>query len=419
MGKTIVEKILEAHSGKQVSAGEIVLANIDFAMAQDGTAPLVIQAFESLEGKDVWNPEKAAFVIDHNSPSPNCGVASLHQMMREFVSKHNIRIFEVGEGVCHVLIPENGLVKCGNLVLGADSHTTTYGALNIMACGVGSTDLAISLLTGKNWLKVPETMRVIFKGILPLGVFAKDMALMMVGKITAKGGIYRALEITGETIYSLDMAGRFTICNMSTEVGAKCGIMEADEKTREYLENAGVQQFQPVLPDSDAQYIEEISLDVSNLQPQVAKPHTVDNVVDVNEVEGIPVRQAFIGTCTNGRVEDFEVAARILEGNPVHKDVRLICTPGSRKIYLECLKKGIIEILVKSGACVTNPGCGPCVGTHQGVPADSEAVISTANRNFKGRMGNPNAFIYLASPATVAASSVKGCIADPRKFFDK
>ena len=417
MGQTIAEKILSGHSKKEVKAGEIILAEVDFLMAQDGTAPLVIKSFENIGSNKVFDPGKAVFVIDHNSPSPNQGVSSLHKMMREFTSKYGIRIFDVGEGVCHILLPEKGLVKCGNLVLGADSHTPTYGALNAMACGVGSTDLAIALSTGKLWFKVPSSIKVTVTGEIPSGEFAKDIALYMVKNLTSKGAIYKSVEIKGEAITSLSMESRFTICNLTTEVGAKCGIMEADGKTISWLKEHNVENCEPVFPDNDAEYEEEINLDISNLSPQIAKPHAVDNVFDIQEIENTTIHQAFIGTCTNGREKDFEIAAKILKEKKVHPKVRLTCTPGSRKIYLECLRKGYLEILAEAGACITNPGCGPCVGTHQGVPSDGENVISTANRNFKGRMGNQNAFIYLASPATVAASAIEGKITDPRKYL--
>ena len=417
MGKTIAEKIISSHSGKDVKSGDIVIAKPDFLMAQDGTAPLVISAFEKFSDKKIAFPEKATFVIDHNSPSPNQGVSSLHKLMRDFVKKYKIGLFEVGEGVCHILLPERGLVKCGDLVFGADSHTPTYGALNAMSIGIGSTDLAIALYTGHLWLKVPETIKIVFDGKLPSGVFAKDIALYMVKKLTARGAVYKSVEIKGKAIDNLSIDGRFTICNLTTEIGAKCGIMEFDEKTEKYLKERGHKDLEPVFPDEDAEYEKIYNFDVSNLSPQVAKPHTVDNVSDINEVEGIEIHQGFIGTCTNGRVEDFEIASRILDGKKVKKGVRLICTPGSRKIYIECLKKGYIEKLVEAGGVITNPGCGPCVGTHQGIPSDGENVISTANRNFKGRMGNQNAFIYLASPATVAASVIEGKITDPRKYL--
>lgn len=417
MGQTIAEKILSSHSGKKVCAGDIAIAKVDYVMAQDGTAPLVIKAFEQFNAGKVFNRNKAVFVIDHNSPSQSQGVSALHKMMRDFTARYGINLFDIGEGVCHVLLPEKGLVKCGDLVLGADSHTPTYGALNAMSSGVGSTDLAIALLTGSLWFRVPRTIKVAVNGRMPKGVFGKDVALSIVKTLTAEGALYKSVEITGETIKTLSMEARFTICNLTTEVGAKCGIMQADEKTKKWLGGHGVKNCKPVFPDRDAVYEREAEINVSKLSPQVAKPHTVDNVADVETVKGIPVQQAFIGTCTNGRTEDFEVASKILKGKKVGKGVRLICSPGSRKIYLECMQKGYIQVITQAGGCVTNPGCGPCVGTHQGIPSDGENVISTANRNFKGRMGNQNAFIYLASPATVAASSIEGKIADPRKYL--
>lgn len=419
MGQTIAEKILSSHAGKQVFAGEICLAKVDFLMAQDGTAPLVIKAFEELEGNKIFDPERVCFVFDHSAPSPNMGVSSLHKLMRDFIQKYGIKKMEIGEGVCHVLMPEKGFLRPGQLVLGADSHTPTYGALNLVSCGVGSTDLAIAMLTGKQWFRVPYSTKLVYHGKLKKGVFAKDMGLLMVKTLTAQGAVYQSVEIAGPAIKNLSMDGRFTIANLVTEVGGKNCVMEYDNKTEKFLKGfvGENETINPVFADHDAIYSNIVELDVSKLVPLVAKPHTVDNVSPVEELRGTTINQAFIGTCTNGRLEDLAIAAKILEGRKVHKDVRTIVTPGSRKIYLEAMKKGYIKIFVESGCCVTNPGCGPCVGTHQGVPSDGEIVISTANRNFKGRMGNPNAFIYLASPATVAASAIKGEISDPREFL--
>ncbi len=419
MGQTIAEKILSSHSGKKVFAGEITLAKVDFLMAQDGTAPLVIKAFEQFGTEKVFNPGKAAFVIDHNSPSQSQGVSALHKMMRDFARRYGIKLFDIGEGVCHILLPEKGLVGCGDLVLGADSHTPTYGALNVMSCGVGSTDLAIALLTGSQWFRVPQTIKIILKGKRQKGIYGKDIALYIVKTLTAEGATYKSVEIKGPAVKDITMSERFTLCNLMTEVGAKCGIMEADKRTERWLREHNVKRYKAVFPDKDAIYEREVEIDIAKISPQVAKPHTVDNVSDIEEVAGIEIQQAFIGTCTNGRTEDFAIAASILNGRKVKKGVRLICTPGSRAIYLECLKKGYIQTIIEAGGCVTNPGCGPCVGTHQGIPSDGENVISTANRNFKGRMGNQNAFIYLASPATVAASCLEGKITDPRKYLKK
>ncbi|HOL66089.1 MAG TPA: 3-isopropylmalate dehydratase large subunit [bacterium] len=416
MKQTIAEKILSAHAGKPVKAGEIVLAEVDFLMAQDGTAPLVIKAFESLNPGRMARPQRVALVIDHNSPSPSQGVSALHALMRDFAAKWGLRLFDIGEGICHVLVPESGFVSCGSLILGADSHTPTYGALNAMACGVGSTDLAIALMTGRSWFRVPATVRVTCQNSLREGVYAKDLALAIVKRLTAQGAIYRSVEIQGQAISALSMDGRFTICNLMAEVGAKCAVMTADETTLAWLKEHGASPGNPVVGDDGAEYEKEVVIEAGTLPPQIARPHAVDNVVDVTEVAGLPIQQAFIGTCTNGRVEDLAVAAKILTRRKISPGVRLICTPGSRRILLECLRKGYLETLISAGACVTNPGCGPCVGTHQGIPAYGEVVISTANRNFKGRMGNQNASIYLASPATVAASAITGVITDPREF---
>ncbi|MFA5645865.1 MAG: 3-isopropylmalate dehydratase large subunit [Candidatus Ratteibacteria bacterium] len=418
MGQTIAEKILSTHAGKKVFAGDICLAEIDFLMAQDGTAPLVITAFEDLKAEKVFNKDRVYFVFDHSAPSPNMGVSSLHHLMRSFVARHGIQKMDIGEGVCHVLVPEKGLVFPGQLVLGADSHTPTYGALNLMSCGVGSTDLAIALATGKQWFKVPSSIRLDFEGTLPNGVCAKDMGLLMVQTLRASGAIYQCVEFGGFALSSIPMEGRFTIANLVTEVGAKCGIMEYDDTVASYLKDFSLpESSSPVKPDSDATYTAKKVLDISTLVPLVAKPHTVDNVVEVGELSNVKIQQAFIGTCTNGRLNDMRSAAAVLKGRKVSPDVRVIVTPGSRTIYLESLREGLIETFIESGCCVTNPGCGPCVGTHQGIPSDGENVISTANRNFKGRMGNPNAFIYLASPATVAASALKGSISDPREYL--
>ncbi|MCL5408930.1 MAG: 3-isopropylmalate dehydratase large subunit [Candidatus Omnitrophica bacterium] len=418
MGQTIAEKILSFHSGKKLESGDICIANVDFVMGQDGTTPLVIEAFKNLGAKQIFDCEKTCFVFDHSAPSPNMGVSALHKLMRDFISNHKIQKMEIGEGICHVLVPEKGFLKPGNLVVGADSHTPTYGALNILSCGMGSTDIAIALMTGKQWFKVPRTTKVVFEGKLPFGVYAKDLGLLMVKTITASGAIYHSLEITGDTIAALSMDGRFTIANLVTEVGGKTCCMEYDKKVEEYLKPFySPESLNPVFSDKDAKYDNEIHLNIENLNPLVAKPHTVDNVDQAQHFKGTKINQAFIGTCTNGRIEDLEIVAGILKGKKVNPDVRTIITPGSRKIFLEALEKGFIKIFLESGCCVTNPGCGACVGTHQGIPSDNDVVISTANRNFKGRMGNPNAFIYLASPATVAASAITGEITDPRNFL--
>lgn len=418
MGKTIAEKILSKKSGQDAWANDLVLASLDFMMGQDGTAPLAIKVFEEMGGQKVAAPEKVAFVIDHNAPSPVEGVSALHKVMREFAQKHGITLYDVGEGVCHQLLPEKGHVGPGSLVIGADSHTCTYGALNAFSTGVGSTDLAAALISGKMWFKVPETIRFVCHGQLPPGVYAKDLILYLIGQVTADGATYMAAEYAGEAIEALSIEGRFTIANMAVEMGAKAGLMEADEKVWAWLKDNGISgDFEAVKPDPDAHYAAVKEYDVSTLEPQVAKPHRVDNVAPVSEVAGTPIQQAFLGTCTNGRLEDLRIAAQIIKGRKIHPRVRLIVAPASRKVFLEAMNEGIIQQLVEAGAAVVTPGCGPCVGTHNGVPSDGENVISTANRNFRGRMGNRNAFIYLASPATVAASALAGEIADPREFL--
>ena len=416
-GKTIAEKIFSAHSGSDATAGDIVVADIDFVMGQDGTTPLAIRALESMGVDEVFDPAKVAVVMDHSSPSPIEGVSALHTMMREFGKKTGAKVYDVGCGVCHQLIPEAGHVVPGDLMVGCDSHTCTYGAVNVFSTGVGSTDGAAAMASGKLWFKVPETMKVTYSGELEPGVFSKDLVLALAGQIGADGATYMALEFHGPVIDALSVDARMTISNMAIEVGAKAGLMRADEKTLAWYEGRGDRAPQPVDPDADAVYAEEITLDASVMGPQVAKPHAVDNVSPIEEVDGTPIAQGYIGTCTNGRLEDLEVAASILRGRTVHPDVRLIVAPASKQIFLDAMEAGYVRDLVEAGAVFVTPGCGPCVGTHNGVPSDGENVISTANRNFKGRMGNSNAFIYLGSPATVAASVIEGVITDPRKYF--
>jgi 3-isopropylmalate/(R)-2-methylmalate dehydratase large subunit len=417
MGKTIAEKILSQHAHRSLSAGDLSICDVDFCFGQDGTSLLIIEAFERLGKKTVFGKEKFAMVIDHNAPSPNASVSQIHKRMRDFARKFKVSLYDVGCGVCHQVIPESGHVSCGDLVIGADSHTCTYGALGAFATGVGSTDLAITLASGKNWFKVPESIKIIIKGKLPKGVYAKDVILYIIGKLGADGCTYKAVEFYGETVDSFSIESRFTIANMGVEMGAKVAIFPPDEKTKNWLKQHQIRRYRAVYADKQAKYIKEEEFDVSQMEPVVAKPHTVDNVAPISELEGKPINQAFLGTCTNGRVEDLRIAAQILDGKKVAPQVKLIIAPCSRLVYLEAMQKGIISTLISCGATILSPGCGPCVGTHQGIPGDGEIVISTANRNFKGRMGNPSAFIYLASPATVAASSVTGKITDPRKFL--
>ena len=416
-GKTVAEKIFSAHSGTDAYAGDIVVADVDFVMGQDGTTPLAIRALENMGVDEVFDPARVAVVMDHSSPSPIEGVSALHTMMREFGKKTGAKVYDVGCGVCHQLIPEAGHVVPGDLMVGCDSHTCTYGAVNVFSTGVGSTDGAAAMASGKLWFKVPDTMKVTYTGELRPGVFSKDLILALAGKIGADGATYMALEFHGPVIDALSVDARMTISNMAIEVGAKAGLMRADAKTLAWYEGRGDRAPQPVDPDADAVYASELVLDASAVGPQVAKPHAVDNVSPIEEVAGTPIAQGYIGTCTNGRLEDLEIAASILRGRKVHPDVRLIIAPASKQILLDAMEAGYIRDLVEAGAVMVSPGCGPCVGTHNGVPSDGENVISTANRNFKGRMGNSNAFIYLGSPAAVAASVIEGVITDPRQYF--
>jgi homoaconitate hydratase family protein/3-isopropylmalate dehydratase, large subunit len=417
LSKTIAEKILSAKSGQDARANDIVVANLDFVMGQDGTSGLAIQAFEAMQASKVFDPSRIAMVIDHSAPSPLQGVSALHHQIRVFANEQQINLYDIGDGVCHQLLPEQGHVVPGDLVIGADSHTCTYGAINVFSTGVGSTDLAAGLVSGKLWFKVPETFKFIVNGKLPPGVYSKDLILYLIGDVTADGATYMAAEYVGEAIDALSVEARFTISNMAIEMGAKCGLMNADQKTMDWVKEHSSRPFAPVAADPDAVYAKVKEYDVSKLEPQVAKPHTVDNVSPISEVAGTPIQQGVIGTCTNGRLEDLRIAAGILKGRHIAKNTRLVVAPSSRRVMIEAMREGLIETFIEAGAAVVTPGCGPCVGTHNGVPSDGENVISTANRNFKGRMGNPTSFIYLGSPATVAASVLYGKISDPREFI--
>jgi 3-isopropylmalate/(R)-2-methylmalate dehydratase large subunit len=414
MGKTIAEKILSNHSGKDLRAGDVAVCDVDFCFGQDGTSSIIIDSFKKLGASKAFDKSKFYMIIDHSAPSPNIGVSAIHKKMRDFAGTYQVGMYDIGCGVCHQLVPQKGHVTCGDLVLGADSHTCTYGAINVFSTGVGSTDLAITLASGKNWFKVPETMKIVVSGKLPKGVYSKDIILHIAKDVGANGATYRAVEFYGDAISALSVDGRFTISNMAVEIGAKIGIMEADAKVIKWVREHSRKEPKPVRADLDAKYVSVKKYDVSKLVPQVARPHTVDNVADVTDLADVKIDQAFVGTCTNGRLEDLEAAAAILKGRTVHPGVKFIVAPASQEIYLAAMKRGLVETFVKSGCIVVAPGCGPCVGTHNGVLADGEAAISTANRNFKGRMGNPNSFIYLASPATVAASALTGRISDPR-----
>lgn len=412
MGQTIIEKIISKHSGKKNFAGDLTIVDVDCLMASDTTAPLAIKAFEKMGGKQIWDPSKMVLVIDHASPAPNQRIASLHDLMREFASQQNIKLYDVGDGICHQLMIENHHVKPGQLILGADSHTCLYGAIGAFSTGVGSTDLAGAMLTGKTWIKVPETILIEINGELQQGVSAKDIVLYVVGKIGIQGATYDAIEYTGTTIENLSLDSRMTIASMSIEMGAKAGILHTTNLNLPY-------EFEHILPDPDATYKRKISIDAAQITPQVAIPHSPDNVKSVEEVEEIVIHQAFIGSCTNGRLEDLHAAARVLKGKKIHPNVRLLIAPASRKVFLEALADGTVEILTEAGATFLPSGCGPCVGTHLGVPGNNEVIVSSTNRNFQGRMGNRNAQIYLGSPAFVAAAALNGKITNPKKYFEE
>jgi len=413
MGKTIAEKILSAHAGRDLVAGDFALCRVDFTFGQDGTSSIIIDRVKELGLTGL--KAKFCMVIDHSAPSPSEGVSRVHKKMRAFAGQFKVNLFDIGCGVCHQVIPESGEILPGDLVIGADSHTCTYGALGVFATGVGSTDLTIALATGKNWFKVPETVKIVVKGRIPKGIYAKDIIIHIIGKIGADGATYKAVEFCGPVIDRLDIDARLCMCNMAVEMGAKAGFMPQDAKTLAWLKPRVKKgkKIKTVAADKDAKYESVLEFDISKLKPQVSMPHTVDNVNTAGNLKNIKIDEAFLGTCTNGRITDLKIAAGILKKHRVAPGIKFIIAPSSRSVYLEALKSGYIDTFVKAGAVVVAPGCGPCVGTHNGVPADGEIVISSANRNFKGRMGNPDALIYLASPATVTASAVRGYIADP------
>lgn len=416
MAKTIIEKILSSHANSSLMAQDVGICKIDFCFSQDGTTSLVLEAIAKSKGR-LLKPKGYAMFIDHSSPSPNLGVSRIHSGMRQFSKKNKNLLFDVGCGISHQLVIEEGFAYPGALILGADSHTSTAGALGAAAFGVGSTDLAVAITTGKNWFKVPRTQKIIIKGRLPKGVYSKDIILHIINILGANGATYKSVEFSGEVIERLSLDARFTIANMTIEFGAKCGFIAPDEKVLSFLKKRGLKKYKSVYPDKNCIYEKEIEFDISKLSPQIAKPHTVDNGASIEEVEGLKINQAFLGTCTNGRLEDLEIGAKIIRGKKVDKDIKLLVAPASREIFLAALRKGIIKTFIEAGAIILPVGCGPCVGTHQGVPADKEITISTANRNFKGRMGNAESFIYLASPATVVASAIKGKVADPRRYL--
>ncbi|AEH61217.1 homoaconitate hydratase family protein [Methanosalsum zhilinae DSM 4017] len=417
MGKTISEKIIGEHAGKEVSAGDIVVARVDVTAVQDGTGPLAVQQLRKIKLVEAKNPDRTILFIDHAAPSPNKDLSNAHNILRQFAKDTGVILSEVGEGVCHQRLVES-YVKPGDILIGADSHTCTSGALGAFSTGMGSTDVAIGIALGKTWLRVPETFKINVTGKFQKGVYAKDLILHIIGMIGADGATYKALEFSGETIRNMTMSERFTLTNMAVEAGAKTGLVESDEVTRRYLKEMGREdEFRPIKADEDAVYERIIDIDASAIEPVISAPHTVDNVKSIKDLTGTKVDQVFIGTCTNGRLDDLKIAANVLRGKQRHPDTRLIVTPASKQVYIQALEKGYIQTLVEAGAAVMAPGCGPCVGVHQGILANDEVCIATQNRNFKGRMGNPDSYIYLSSPATAAAAAIAGEIIDPREVL--
>lgn len=406
MQQTIAEKILSRAAQKTVHAGDIAIVRVDGVMATDATAPLAIQAFHEMGGQRVWDARRVALVLDHAAPAPNERIGNLHAMIRRFAQEQGCHFYDVGEGICHQLMVERGHVRPGDLFLGADSHTPTYGALNAFGAGIGSTDLAGILLTGKTWLRVPHTIKIELVGVWPPGVTAKDLALFLVGQIGLEGANYCCIEFAGEAVQPLRLSQRMTLANMASEMGAKAGIVAPDGLRLPY-------DFEPAAADLGAEYARVRRFDVSRLTPHVAMPHSPDNVVPIAQVKGVKINAGFIGSCTNARLDDLQQAAAVLRGRRLAPGVRLVIAPASRAIFNAALRDGTIAALSEAGATFISAGCGPCVGTHEGVPGDGEVVISSTNRNFRGRMGNPNAQIYLASPAVVAASVLAGEICEP------
>jgi len=418
MGMNGIEKILAHHSKeKTVRPGQIVEASIDLVMTNDATTALTCDIFKSqLKAEKVWDASKVIMVIDHYTPSNSVESAEYHKRMRDFAAEQNLRYSYESQGICHQVMLENHVVP-GQLVIGADSHTCTYGSLGALSTGMGSTDIAVSWVEGKLWFKVPETIKIVLNGNLPRGVYSKDMILRIIGDLTAKGATYKALEFTGELIDDLSVDSRATLTNMVVEAGAKFGYMAPDEKTLNYIKERGREPLEIVKSDNDAEYEKVVTYDVSDLTPQIAHPHSVDNVKPISEFAGLKVDEIFLGACTNGRFEDLEIAADILKGKKVSSDVRFLVTPASKNVYRKALDTGLLRILLDAGAFINHPSCSTCFGATQGVLASGERLLSTANRNFMGRVGSPQSEIYLGSPATIAASAIYAKITDPREVI--
>ncbi len=413
----LVEKIISAHTDKdRVTPGEFVNVRVDVVLANDITAPIAIREFNKLGVLKVFDPGKVVLVPDHFTPCKDIASAEQVKILRDFAKEHGIVYFEVGQmGIEHVLLPEQGIVLPGDVVIGADSHTCTYGALGALATGMGSTDIGMAMATGDTWMKVPPTIKFVYKGELKKWVGGKDLILYTIAQIGVDGALYSAMEFTGETVENLSMDGRFTMANMAIEAGSKAGLFSVDGKTLDYIKPRAKRHYAAYEADKDVEYAQVIEYDVSDLEPQVSLPHSPANARSVKRIGKIRIDQAVIGSCTNGRLEDLETAAAVLKGNKVHKDVRCIVIPGTQQVYMDALENGLIKTFIEAGVAVSTPTCGPCLGGHMGILASGERAISTTNRNFVGRMGSPQSEVYLSNPAVAAASAVKGYIANPEE----
>ena len=410
MGMTLAEKIISEHAGHTVKAGELVIADVDVTAVQDGTGPLMVQEFKKLGIPRLKNPQRSILFIDHASPSPRKELSNTHTVLREFSKEYGAVLSDVGAGVCHQRLVET-FVNPGEILVGADSHTCTSGALGAFATGMGSTDIAVAMALGKTWLKVPATFKIEVTGKFKPGICSKDLMLHLIGMIGADGATYKALEFCGDTIDNMTMSERFTLANMAVEAGAKAGLFSSDDKTKAYLKSRGREdKFRAISPDSDAVYERVIKINAEDIQHTVSCPHTVDNTKPAKDLKDVKVDQVFVGTCTNGRIEDLRIVAEILEDRKVHEGVRMLICPASKDVYLQALDEGLIKIFVEANATILPPGCGPCVGVHAGTLADGEVCLATQNRNFQGRMGNVNGFIYLASPYVAAYTALRGHI---------
>jgi 3-isopropylmalate/(R)-2-methylmalate dehydratase large subunit len=416
VGKTMSEKILGLKVAREVSAGEIVVAKVDYVFAHDASGPLTLDQLETLAIKKPAHPERTIIILDHAVPSPNSTISNNQARLRQWAHETGSSFSEAGSGICHQVLAED-YASPSQIVLGTDSHTVTAGALGAFATGMGATDIAVAIGLGKTWLRVPETVKINIEGEMPNGVYAKDAILTVIGRMGTEGATYKALEFLGRTVSEMRIDERLTLSNMAVEAGAKVGLIPADTKTREFLKERGREDsFMPIVPDADAHYDETVEIDASRIEPTIALPDNVDNVKPVREIAGLEMQEVFIGSCTNGRVQDLRIAAKLLKGRSIDSGVRLIVTPASRETLIAAMQDGTIETLVQAGASVTPPGCGVCFGALGGVPADGERVLTTTNRNFLGRTGNPNAGTYLASPATAAATALNGIVTDPREM---